>query len=59
MPPLSFNLGKPPPPDTPPPVPVAVTLGRDEDRERYKRLLFAKYLVVTHRLGRGDMEAAK
>lgn len=44
------------PPDTPP-VPVAVTFGTPEERRAWDRQLFIKYLVKTHRLGRGDMEA--
>jgi hypothetical protein len=51
-------FGKPPQ-QSEPPRPIAVTYGTDEERERYKRLLFAKYLYVTGRLGRGDMEAAR
>ncbi len=56
MPPLNFmNMGKPPPVE--PPRPVVVRFGTDVEREAYKRLLFAKYLYVTGRLGRDDLEA--
>jgi hypothetical protein len=40
-----------------PPRPVAVTFGTSANEQQWKRLLFAKYLTATGRLGRGDMEA--
>lgn len=57
MPPLGiFNLGKQPPPE--PRRPIEVQYGTAEDEQRWKRLLFAKYLVLTHRLGGDDLAPA-
>jgi hypothetical protein len=56
MPPLEiFGQGKREPPE--PPRPVAVTFWTPEEEKVLGRQFFMKYLVLTNRLGRGDMEA--
>lgn len=56
MPPLDFmGQGKREPPEAP--RRAAVTFGTAEERAMWDRLFFFKYLVATHRLGRGDLGA--
>jgi hypothetical protein len=53
---LSFlGQGKRQPPEQP--RPVAVTFGTAEERALWERLFFIKYLLLTHRIGRGDVGA--
>lgn len=40
-----------------PPRPVAVTFGTPEDRARWERQRFIEYVLVTDRIGRGDLQA--
>jgi len=47
----------PPPPPAPPP--LVARFGNDHEWLAWKRLLFAKYLKATGRIGQGDMEAAR
>jgi hypothetical protein len=41
------------------PRPLLPLFGTAEERQRWLRLLFIKYLVLTGKLGKGDMEAER
>lgn len=58
MPPLGFmGAGKRDQPPEPPRHDATAMYGTPPEREELKRLMFIKYLKVTHRIGRDDLAA--